>query len=134
MYFLILLLSVVGFYISLYFILVHYHIIPSSKFPLPKICRLPNDACLLITQTKYARILGLPNFLYGLFYYSFLIFLAIFEDKGYIKVVFVVIAWFVVALGVYLSYVLVKVLKINCVLCFISHILNLAIAILLSLK
>jgi hypothetical protein len=33
-----------------------------------------------------------------------------------------------------LSYVLVKVLRVNCVLCFTSHILNLAIAILFSLK
>ncbi len=134
MYLLISILSVIGFYISLYFTLVHFRIVSSLKFPLPKVCRLSDDACSLITQTKYARVLGLPNFVYGLFYYTFLIFLVIFEAKGYIKIVAEVIAWLVVGLGVYLSYVLVKVLKVNCVLCFISHILNLIIAILLYLK
>ncbi len=134
MHLLIFLLSIVGFYISLYFTLVHYRIISSSKFPLPKVCRLSDDACLLITQTKYAKVLGLPNFVYGLFYYSFLIFLVIFDVKGYIKVVAEVIAWLVVGLGVYLSYILVKVLKVNCTLCFTSHVLNLIVAILLSLK
>lgn len=128
------LLSIVGFYISLYFTLVYYGAISPARFPLPQVCRLSENTCQMIIKTRYARVLGLPNFVYGLFYYFFIFALAIFNWNGYIETAVKVISWLVVVLGIYLSYVLIKVLRVNCVLCFASHVLNFAIAVLLALK
>lgn len=128
------LLSIVGFYISLYFTLVYYKVIPLSKFILPEACKLSENACQLIINTKYARILGLPNFVYGLLYYIVIFLFAIFNFNGYIKTAMAIISLSTVALGAYLSYVLMRILKVKCLLCFISHIVNFFIAILLVLK
>ena len=132
--FFILLLSIVGFYISLYFTLVYYGIISPSRFILPEVCKLSENACQSIINTKYARILGLPNFVYGLLYYIVVFLFAIFNFNGYIKTALMLISFVTVVLGVYLIYVLMKVLKVNCLLCFISHVVNFFILVFFVLK
>ncbi len=127
-------LSLIGFYISLYFTLVYYGIISPLKFPIPQVCKLSENACSLIINTRYARILGLPNFVYGIFYYLLLILFAISNSNDYIKILFQIVALFVVAFGVYLIYVLIYVLRVKCILCLVSHIINFLLAVFLSLK
>ncbi len=124
-------LSTLGFYISLYFTLVNYNLIHPSRFPIPSMCKLSEGNCQLIIKTKYARLFGLPNFVYGLVYYLGIIVFVISGASGYIKIVFQIVSVFVVILGVYLSYVLVWVLKVNCILCFLSHIVNFLIMVLI---
>ncbi|MCS7229168.1 MAG: vitamin K epoxide reductase family protein [Candidatus Kryptonium sp.] len=127
-------LSAIGFYISLYFTLIYFHLISPSKFLLPNVCKLSGSACETIINTKYARILGFPNFVYGLFYYLVIFLFAIFDFNSYIKITIALISWIVVVLGVYLIYALLKVLRVNCLLCFISHVINFLIAVLLSFQ
>ncbi|CUT04593.1 vitamin K epoxide reductase family protein [Candidatus Chrysopegis kryptomonas] len=127
----IILLSTFGFYISLYFTLVNFNLIHPLKFPIPSVCKLSENACQLIIKTKYARLFGLPNFVYGLIYYLGLIVFVISGASGYIKILVQIVSALVVVLGIYLSYVLVRILKVSCVLCFLSHFVNLLIAILI---
>ncbi|CUS79881.1 vitamin K epoxide reductase family protein [Candidatus Kryptobacter tengchongensis] len=127
-------LSILGFYISLYFTFVYYQIVSPSKFLVPKICKLTENTCQMIIYSEYAKLLGLPNFIYGLAYYFAILLFAILESNGYIKTAIAIASWFVVAVGVYLVYILTRVLKVNCLLCFVSHILNFLIAILILLK
>ena len=130
----ILLLVTIGFYISLYFTLVYFGFINPQRFPIPDICKLSENTCRKIIYTRYAHLLGLPNFIYGIFYYVASFILVISDPNGYIKIVFILIAWFVVCFGVYLIYVLIRVLKVNCVLCFISHGLNFLLAISFTIR
>jgi len=130
----ILLLIAVGFYISLYFTLVYLGFTNPRKFPIPDICKLSEHTCQKIIYTRYAHLLGLPNFIYGIFYYVVSFILVISDPNSYIRIAFILIAWFVVSFGVYLIYVLLRVLKVNCVLCFISHGLNFLLAISFTIR
>ncbi|MEN3037831.1 MAG: vitamin K epoxide reductase family protein [Candidatus Kryptonium sp.] len=127
-------LSAIGFYISLYFTLIYLRFISPAKFLLPNVCKLSGSTCETIINTKYAKILGFPNFVYGLFYYLAIFLFVIFDFNNYIKIAIVLISWIVVVLGVYLIYALLKVLRVNCLLCFISHAVNFLIAVLLSFQ
>lgn len=127
-------LSAIGFYISLYFTLIYLRFISPAKFLLPNVCKLSGSTCETIINTKYAKILGFPNFVYGLFYYLAIFLFVIFDFNNYIKIAIVLISWLVVVLGVYLIYALLKVLRVNCLLCFISHAVNFLIAVLLSFQ
>ncbi len=130
----ILFLTIIGLYISLYFTLVYLGFVNYQRFPIPDICKLSENTCQKIIYTKYSRSLGLPNFIYGDFYYIALLVFVISDPNSYIKTVFILMAWFVVIFGIYLSYVLIRVLKVNCILCFISHGVNFLLAISFTMR
>jgi uncharacterized membrane protein len=105
-----------------------------GNFPYPIFASSPSTPVKKIIYTRYAHLLGLPNFIYGIFYYVVSFVLVISDPNSYIRVAFILIAWFVVGFGVYLIYVLIRVLKVNCVLCFISHGLNFLLAISFTIR
>ena len=132
------LLAAFGFLISLYFTLVNYKLMaPDANF-VPSSCQLSEQTCQTILSTREARVLGIPNFLLGLTYYLGMIILASFGlihplTWGYNALM--VISLFTVLLGGYLIYSLVSKLRVVCVLCIASHVINLFIvAILYSLQ
>lgn len=130
------LLALIGFLISFYFTMVYYRKIPSNYPLVPLFCRMDEQTCQTVLSTPEARVFGIPNFVLGLFYYLLLVFLAFLGGLNHTFVGFDILFWlsvFTVLLGVYLSYALVFKIKIRCVLCFVSHGINLLIAILLSL-
>lgn len=132
MYVVLIVFSLVGLYISVYFTLVSYRrISPNSKF-VPVFCRMEEGTCQLVVHHPDARVLGLPNSLLGAGFYLCLLLLGAGVDSPMLVVTMRFASWIAVVLGVYLVYSLVFKVRILCPLCLISHGLNLAIAFLLS--
>jgi uncharacterized membrane protein len=128
-------LSLAGFLISLYFTLVYYRKIPANHFLVPRICRMEESRCQTVLSAPDARVFGAPNFLLGLIYYT-LIFLAALLDMV-IPFSLVFLFWIsvaVVLLGVYLTHSLLFKIKISCPLCFVSHGINAVITVLLAIN
>lgn len=124
----------VGFLISFYFTLVYYKVIRPNQWFIPPVCRFEEGACNYIIHTPDASVLGIPNFVLGLFYYSGIIIIEyVFPEQTheFLYQGISAVSAGVVLLGCYLSYSLIVKLKTTCVLCFTSHGLNLIIMILL---
>ena len=135
--FLLVLLSVVGFLIALYFTLIYYQKIPVNYFLVPRVCRMEESTCQTVLSTPEARVLGVPNFLLGLIYYVLVSSMAFFGGNPTDSLALDFLLWvsfFVVILGLYLTYSLLFKIKIPCPLCFASHGINGLIALLLLLK
>ncbi len=115
--------SIIGLLISLYFTLAHYHILKPDAAFIPAICRMDQGICRRILQAREARILVLPNFALGLLYYCAIILYVFVQPKGLAHVT-TAAALATVVLGVYLTYTLLATLKLNCVLCYASHVNN----------
>ena len=134
---LLLLLSLIGFLISLYFTLVYYRKIPANYFLVPQVCRMEEGACQAVLSTRDARVFGVPNFVLGLGYYSLILFIVLIKGFGVDPILFKVFLWvsiLVVLFSVYLSYSLLFKIKTACPLCFISHGINTLIALLFLFK
>lgn len=114
------LLSAAGLWISVYFTSVFYSWTRPDVFWLPRFCRLEESACQTILKTPEAAMFGVPNSVFGIALYAYLMF-------GF--------KWFppwdafgmlvlAAARSVYLAYRLLVVLKTSCFLCFASHVIN----------
>jgi uncharacterized membrane protein len=134
---LLLFFSLIGFLISLYFTLVYHQRIPANHYLVPRICRMKESTCQTVLSTRDARVLGIPNSALGMLYYGvvFLITLVGGWTAGCLAHrLFLGICTLVVLLSLYLSYSLLFRIKIVCPLCFISHAVNVLIALLLFVK
>ena len=67
------LLAILGFANALYITLVTYHLIDAGSRWVPKFCRLEEGACGSVITTRYARVFGCPNTLFGLAFYLLLL-------------------------------------------------------------
>ncbi|HEX9614105.1 MAG TPA: vitamin K epoxide reductase family protein, partial [Bacteroidota bacterium] len=115
---LIILLSLIGLFISLYFALVHHNILRPDTPWIPSFCRLDEKTCGSILRTPEARLFRVPNFYFGITYYIVLIILSwlpfvlrdtLFEIR--------IISGFTVFIGIILTHSLIWRLKVPCVLC-----------------
>lgn len=128
-----LLLSATGLYVSVYFTLVYYGLIrPDTKY-VPQVCRLDEGGCRRVLDHRHARLFGVPNSLLGILYYVAIILGATLAVDSGIMSWITYVSWLVVAVGLFLVYSLLFVVKTPCVLCFVSHALNVLIAIILTL-
>jgi uncharacterized membrane protein len=90
----------------------------------------------MIIDTPEAHVFGLPNFVLGLVFYSLIIAAAATDSvkpPDFLFDLIVSIAIFTVLFAVYLIHSLTVKLKTKCVLCYIAHIINTGIAIILLL-
>jgi uncharacterized membrane protein len=127
-------LSAAGFYISIYFTLVYYGVIRAENSIMPPFCSMKTHTCQSVLNTRFARVFGVPNSLLGMIYYL-LILVLLFANLLFVPVTLnflVVVAWFTVALGVFLTYSLFFIIKIPCPLCLAGHVINLALAVLFT--
>jgi uncharacterized membrane protein len=134
-----LLLCMVGFGISLYFTLVYYgRLEPDARF-LPRFCSMKKGDCTTVLNFREARLLKVaPNFVFGLAYYLGGIGVACVRMAGthlphWGVLTFTAVSWLTVILSLYLAWALIVRLKIPCTLCFTSHVVNSAIALILTL-
>ncbi|HSB10552.1 MAG TPA: vitamin K epoxide reductase family protein [Blastocatellia bacterium] len=126
-------LAAIGWYIASYFTLVYYGLVAANTSLMPRVCRLEEQTCQTVLNTRYARVFGVPNSLLGLLYYSIVIvILSCGWEGGPLGAVLIAVAWFTVALGFVLVYSLLFVIRIPCPLCLAGHTINLALAILLT--
>ncbi len=121
-------LSFLGLIISLYFTLVEKNLIKPDAKLVPSFCRMDGATCMSILNTREARVLGIPNFHLGVFYYLGFILFSFFPEMGREYLAFArLAAGIAVAIGIFLSFSLLFRIKKNCVLCFSVHALNLVI-------
>jgi uncharacterized membrane protein len=128
-------LSLLGLLISTYFTAVAYRWVSPQTPWVPSFCRMGERTCASIVDSPRARLLGVPNSVLGqLFYTALLASLVtgrLWASPYYQGILAASAA--TVALGLFLSYSLLFVTRVPCVLCFTSHILNLCIFLLLLL-
>ena len=119
-------LSLLGFLISLYFVLVYHHRLPSNTRWIPAFCRMEDGVCEQIIRMPDARLLGVPNFHVGIVFYAVLV-LSPFVLKPFTGVAdgFMIALGIAVGMGIYLTSSLLFDLKKKCVLCFAAHGINL---------
>ena len=126
------LLSALGFLISLYFVLVYHGFTQVSNKLIPvNICS--ENTCNSVLETKFSKVFKFPNFYFGLVYYLVIFISTFFVLEGIVYTGFLIVSWFVVLFSAYLAYALIFKLKTNCNLCFTAQIVNLVIAVLLSI-
>lgn len=134
---LLLFLSLIGFLISLYFTLVYYQRIPANYYLVPRICRMKESTCQTVLSTRDAKVLGIPNSTLGVLYYGIVFFITLVGGSDASSIAnrpFLWISILVVLLSLYLTYALLFRIKIVCPLCFVSHGINLLIALLVLIK
>lgn len=120
-----------GLLISLYFLAVYAGLIKGNKSLIPsEICS--ENSCVSVLQTPFSRVFKVPNFYLGIFYYLIILGGSIFGAVNQFHAMFLLVSWLVVGFSVYLAYALIFRLKTNCVLCFVSHVINLVIALRIS--
>lgn len=115
------LLSLTGFWISVYFTGVFYHWFSPHVFWVPKVCRLNEKSCLTVLETPRAKMFGIPNSAMGVGMYLYLL-ADIFLFPPQPGMILLTLA---MLRSIYLAYSLVFVTKIPCPLCFTSHAINL---------
>jgi len=122
----------IGLIISIYFLAIYKGWVKGNKLLVPtKVCS--KNTCGDALNTSYARVFGVPNFVFGILYYICIILLTIFAFDKIFWLIAVVVSWIVVIFSAYLANSLIRVLKIHCLLCFMSHLINLTIAIAITL-
>ena len=121
MMFLILILSFVGLWISIYFTGVYYKWFRPDVFWIPQVCQLKESSCMMILDTPRAKLFGVPNSVFGIGLYIYLI-LNLFAHFS--SVVALILLALAVIRSIYLAYSLIFVTKVPCPLCFTGHVIN----------
>lgn len=102
-----------------------------------RLCSPRAGGCLDILATRYARVFGPPNSSLGIAYYLLLLAVAAAGPArlpGALEAPLRAIAWGVVIFSVYLAWSLLFRLRTGCPICFLSHGINLAVALILTLS
>ena len=132
---LLLLLTAIGLVISSYFSAIAYHWVQPNARWIPSFCRLGEQTCASIVFTPRARVLGPPNSVLGQIFYVALLGGVVFGWlDGPLLAGYLAASSVTVGMAVYLSYSLLFITKVPCVLCFTSHAINVAIWGLLVVK
>lgn len=130
-----LIMAVPGLLISLWFTLVTYGILPSDARAVPRFCRMDDRSCASILHTPQARVLRVaPNAVFGAAWYGIVIIVSLFPTSQLLFAILTATSWLTVLLSIWLAWSLRFRLRTHCPLCYTSHLLNLAIAITLSLS
>ena len=117
-------MALVGGAFSFYFYGVYRGWISSQQIWIPKFFELKSSHCLSIVETKYGKIFGLPNALWGIFVLLGYSIILICISLGYIDSnISLYIGGFIVAISIYLIIGLIH-LKVTCRICLFVHLLN----------
>ena len=116
-------LACVGLWISVYFTGVAFKWFSPNVFWVPRVCRLGEKSCLYVLETPRAKFFGVPNSVFGIFMYLYVL-ADLFFFPPHFGLFLTAVA---LARSLYLAYSLLFVTKVPCVLCFTSHAVNLAL-------
>jgi uncharacterized membrane protein len=148
--------SLAGLTISLYFMFAYYGRVKKARWIPEILCPGEGSSCVTVVQSPYARVLGVPNWLMGIGYYTWILgwvsdgitgwisgeHLNLLElqigpvrfalfGAGHFALAFASLG--TVALGFYLIYALRHILHIDCPLCYTAHAINAVLLVLLLL-
>lgn len=130
-----LILAVPGLLISFWFTLVTYGILPADARAVPRFCRMDERSCASILHTPQARVLRIaPNAVFGTVWYGVVIVVTLLSPSPMMNVILIGASWLTVLLSAWLAWSLRFRLRAHCPLCYTSHLLNLGIALILSLR
>ncbi len=119
--------------LSAYFTLIYYRLVkPDARF-VPSWCRMEEGACLLVLHHPDGAMLGVPNSVPGLAYGLVIVLYASGVITGIAAVALPFVAWLSAGFSAYLAYSLFFKVRVVCPLCMVAHVLNLGIALLLSM-
>lgn len=62
-------LAVLGLVNAVYFTLIYYRLVRPDSGRIPSACRLGEKTCERVVFTRYGRVTGLPNSLFGIAFY-----------------------------------------------------------------
>jgi uncharacterized membrane protein len=124
--------SAVGMYISIYFTLMYYSLVSPDARLVPNVCRVDKSSCRRILNHRDARVLGIPNSLVGMLYYATVLIVSIVNPARGVLSLMTFASWCTVLAGLYLVHSLLFKVKTPCPLCFVSHGINLVIAVVLT--
>lgn len=128
-------LALPGLLISLWFALVTYGVLPSDTRSVPQFCRMDERSCTSILHTSQARVLRVaPNAVFGAVWYGIVITASLLPAAPFMTAIVTAVSWFTVLLSIWLAWSLRFRLRTHCPLCYTSHLLNLGIALTLSLR
>jgi len=123
---LLIVLTLIGLTLSLYFTLLFFHVVDANARCIPRFCRPAMGDCATIVHHPDASIFFFPNSILGIFYYT-AVFVAI--KRNFVSALpMVSVSWFAVAVSAYLTYSLLGKVRALCVLCIAAHVINLFIA------
>ena len=123
-------LSAAGLWLSIYFCGLYYRWFSPDVPWVPKVCRIGTGECASVVDTPRAKLFGIPNSVFGLGLYSYLILSLWFlpQEPALALIVTAVLR------SLYLAYSLLFVTRTPCVLCFASHLIDLVLAGLVFLR
>lgn len=123
----VLVLSLAGLWLSIYFCGLYYRWFSPDVPWIPKVCRIGTGDCASVVDTPRAKLFGIPNSVFGLFFFAYLIV----DLKFFPPEPALVLSAAALIRSVYLAYSLLFVTRTPCVLCFVSHGINFLLAVLL---
>lgn len=123
----VLILSLAGLWLSVYFCGLYYRWFSPDVPWIPRVCRIGTGDCASVVDTPRAKLFGVPNSVFGLFYFTYLIF----DLKFFPPEPALVLSAAALIRSVYLAYSLLFVTRTPCILCFVSHGINFFLAVLL---
>jgi uncharacterized membrane protein len=143
---LVILLSLVGLWDAVYFTLAYYGRVENAHWVPEILCAREGSSCVTVVKTPYARVFGWPNSLFGIAYYVTLIAWTLIP-AGWLTAVDVHVPPFsfllrflltaastvTVVLGGYLVYALREKLHTDCPLCYLAHVINTVLLVLVIL-
>ena len=115
-------LPLIGFWISVYFTGVYYRWFPPEVKWIPRVCRLKEQTCMSVLDTPRAKIFGVPNSVFGIALYLYLITTLLVPFPSLLTLSLLTVA---LLRSVFLAYSLLFITKIPCPLCFTGHTINL---------
>ena len=132
---LVILLATTGFVTASYVTVVTFGWMRPDAPWVPRVCRMDPDTCSSVVFSSQARLFGVPNSVLGQLGYLALVTAAASGRLFTAPIYWVAVAMSLgtVALGLYLAYVLLFVIRAPCVACFAAHAINLALACVLLL-
>ena len=124
------LLAFAGGAFSFYFYSVYCGWISYRQWWVPRFCEIDSGKCISIVDSKYGRMIGIPNAIIGSFFmlcYAFILFAVPLDliDKS----IPLYMGCFSILVGLYLVYGLFR-LRVTCPNCITVHIINVIIFIL----
>lgn len=122
--------ALVGLLDSIYFVAVTYRWMRPDPRWLPNFCRLDGATCARIVDTPYARLLVLPNSVYGAAWYAIAVGAGIMAwSTGTVPVRFplLVASAGTVLFSAILLWALLFRVRTPCPLCFVGHAANAAL-------
>ena len=121
-------IAILGLCESSYFLAVYNGY--GSKIPVPKIICKKNE-CVDLLKSSYAKLFGIPNFVYGLLFYAGVLLWSLNALPAWLYGFVLAASVGATVFSMYLAYVLITKLKVRCMLCYIAHFINISILLLL---